>query len=130
MNMKHTIHHCLTINTIAVLTSTVSAQDAAVIPSRFLPGDRTIGLSARDQIAPEITSGGSTVLAVWQDGRALPSSLLIPPATDWETSYDIYAMRINAAGAPIDRVPLVVTQEAAEQSNPQVSWNGSNWLVV
>ena len=128
--MKNSIHHCLTLSILALLTSLSFAQDAAIIPSRFLPGDRVIGRSARDQIAPEIASGDSTVLAVWQDGRALPASLLIPPAIEWETSYDIYATRFDANGAPLDRVPLVVTQEAAAQSRPQVSWNGSNWLVV
>jgi hypothetical protein len=128
--MKHIICHWLTLGTLALLISTSFAQDAPIIPARFLPGDRAIRLSARDQVAPEIASGGSTVLAVWQDGRALPANLLIPPAIEWETSYDIYAMRLDANGAPLDRIPLVVTQEAAAQSKPQVSWNGTNWLVV
>ncbi len=67
-------------------------------------------------MAPEIASGGNMTLAVWQDGRALPGNLLVPPAIEWETSYDIYAMRFDATGNPLDRVPLVVTQEAAAQS--------------
>jgi PKD repeat protein len=113
-----------------LLQSATLAQSASVIPPRFLPGDRAIRLSSGDQVAPEIASGGNIVLAVWQDGRALPSSLLIPPAIEWETSYDIYAMRMDAEGKPLDRVPLVVTQEAASQSKPQVVWNGTNWLVV
>ena len=39
-------------------------------------------------------------------------------------------MRIDASGNPLDPAPLVVTQEAAPQSNPQVVWNGTNWLVL
>ena len=67
-------------------------------------------------------------LAVWQDERALPASLLVQ--FEWETSGDIYAARIDANGKLIDRVPIPVTQEAARQSKPQVVWNGTNWLVL
>jgi hypothetical protein len=57
--MKHRVNSYLTLVTIALLTSTMSAQSAAVIPARFLPDDRAIGRSARDRITPEIASGGS-----------------------------------------------------------------------
>lgn len=105
------------------------AQSNSVIPSRFLPGDQTIRQSAGDQIAPEIASGGNISLAVWQDKRAYGTNLPFSQS-EWETSSDIYAMRIDANGRLLDRVPLVVTQEAASQSNPQVVWNGTNWLVL
>ena len=39
-------------------------------------------------------------------------------------------MRFDANGVPLDAVPIIVTQEAAIQKNPQVVWNGANWLVL
>lgn len=111
------------------LASSALAQFSSVIPSLFLPGDRAVGLSSGDQVAPEIANGGSIFLAVWQDKRAYPTSLPFSQS-EWETSSDIYAMRIDADGNPLDAAPLVVTQEAAPQSNPQVVWNGTNWLVL
>jgi len=106
-----------------------SAQSAAIIPPQFLAGDKNIRLSAGDQMAPEIAAGGNMTLAVWQDKRSFPSTIGIP-SLEWETTNDIYAARIDAAGQLLDRVPLVVTQEAASQEKPQVVWNGTNWLVV
>ena len=105
------------------------AQSTSVIPSRFLPGDQSIRQSTGDQIVPEIASGGNVSLAVWQDKRAYGTNLPVPQS-EWETSSDIYAIRIDANGQFLDRVPIVVTQEAASQSNPQVVWNGTNWLVL
>jgi PKD repeat protein len=104
-------------------------QSNAVIPSRFLPGDKAIRPAFGDQIAPEIASGSNVSLAVWQDKRAFAVDLPFVQS-EWETSSDIYAVRIDASGQILDRVPLVVTQEAASQSNPQVVWNGTNWLVL
>ena len=49
---------------------------------------------------------------------------------EFETAHDIYGMRLDATGNPIDTVPFVITQEAASQDNPQVVWNGTNWLVL
>jgi len=128
--MKKYLLSAIGLINLCLLIVNAAAQSGSVIPKRFLPGDNNIGLSSGDQVAPEIASGANMTLAVWQDGRALPGNLLIAPAIEWETSYDIYAMRLDANGQPIDRVPLVVTQEAAAQSAPQVVWNGTNWLVV
>jgi hypothetical protein len=68
------------------------------------------------------------MLAVWSDKRSYPAvnSLYY----EFETAHDIYAMRLDASGNPIDAVPFVITQEAASQDNPQVVWNGTNWLVL
>src|SRR6478735_2999107 len=83
------------------LASSALAQFSSVIPSLFLPGDRAIGLSSGDQVAPEIANGGNIFLAVWQDKRAYPTSLPFTQS-EWETSSDIYAMRIDADGNPLD----------------------------
>ena len=112
-----------------VLLAASSAQSAAIIPPQFLPGDKTIRLSAGDQMAPEIAAGGNLTLVAWQDKRSVPATIGIS-SLEWETTNDIYATRIDATGQLLDRVPLVVTQEAASQEKPQVAWNGTNWLVV
>jgi PKD repeat protein len=112
-----------------VLAWSTLAHASSITPSLFVPGDKTIRLASGDQLTPEIAAGGSTFLAVWQDKRAFPTSLP-SSALEWETSSDIYAMRIDANGKALDSVPIVVTQEAASQKKPQVVWNGTNWLVV
>ena len=107
----------------------VLAQSAAILLPRFLPGDKAIRLSSGDQIAPEIAGGSNMTLAVWQDKRAYGTNLPFSQS-EWETSSDIYGARLDANGQLLDRVPLVVTQEPASQANPQVVWNGANWLVL
>src|SRR5690349_8339527 len=89
--------------TVGLSAVNVFAQTNAILPPDFFPGDKAIRLSSGDQQAPEIASGANMTLAVWQDGRALPGSLLISPAIEWETSYDIYAMRLDATGKPLDK---------------------------
>src|SRR5690348_12948431 len=101
------------------LLAASSAQSAAIIPPKFLAGDKSIRVAIGDQMAPEIAAGNNLTLAVWQDKRSFPSTIGIP-SLEWETTNDIYAARIDATGRLLDRVPLVVTQEAASQENPQV----------
>ena len=127
--MKTVIKLNLVIFTLGFLASSALAQFAPVIPSRFLAGDSAINLSTGDQVTPEIASSGTTYLAVWQDKRALGVNLPVP-SFEFESSSDIYAMRFDANGVPLDLVPIIVTQEAGHQQRPQVVWNGTNWLVL
>src|SRR4029079_15453436 len=112
----------------ALTLATTLGQSASIIPPQIIPGDKSIRLASGDQTVPEIASGGNVTLAVWEDKRALPGSLFVP-SFEWETSSDIYAVRIDADGKLIDRVPIPVAQEKAMQNNPQVVWNGTNWIV-
>ncbi len=93
---------------------------------QFLPGDDAIGGAAGAQIAPAIAFGGDMQLIAWSDGRAQPSGY----GYQYETSTDIYAMRLDASGAPLDAVAFPVTQAPGAQENPQIAWNGTHWLVV
>ena len=95
------------------------------LPTRFVPGDATIGAVHQNQTTPFLAQGGATVLAVWSDARA---NVLGP--YEGETSRDIYAMRLDGTGAPLETVPFVVTAGRASQENPRAAWNGANWLVV
>jgi PKD repeat protein len=113
---------------LALTLLTFAAAAGAQMPLSFLPGDAAIVAAAGDQTAPYAERGGDLVLVAWGDRRAYP-----PDASrffDFETSSDIYAMRLDANGQPLETVPFPVTQARAAQSEPKVSWNGTHWLVV
>ncbi|HEX6851455.1 MAG TPA: PKD domain-containing protein [Candidatus Polarisedimenticolaceae bacterium] len=76
-------------------------------------------------MTPALSAGGSSVLAVWSDGRANSAG-----GYYGETSRDIYAMRFDSQGAPLQVVPFVVTAARASQQIPRAAWNGTSWLVV
>jgi PKD repeat protein len=103
------------------------AADARAVrrPSRFVPGDLTIAAAVNNQTAPFLVQGGATLLAIWSDDRANSTG-----GYEGETSEDIYGMRFDAAGTPLEPVPFAVTAEQAAQENPRAAWNGTNWLVV
>src|SRR5262245_46586601 len=61
-----------------------------------LPGDDAIGAAAGEQVRPAVSRGGGILLTAWSDRRSYP-----PDASsffEFETSADIYGMRIDAAG--------------------------------
>lgn len=95
------------------------------VPSRFVPGDAAISAAAKDQVEPYLAQGGATVLAVWSDNRANSTG-----GYEGETSWDVYGMRFDAAGNPLDPVPFAIAAGRAAQRHPRAAWNGSNWLVV
>lgn len=101
------------------------AFGGAKLPSRWLPGDTAVQAATREQVTPFLASGGNTVLAVWSDGRANSVG-----GYYGETSRDIYGMRFDAQGVPLDAVPFVVTAARASQEIPRAAWNGTAWLVV
>ncbi|MDH3404499.1 MAG: PKD domain-containing protein [Acidobacteriota bacterium] len=93
----------------------------------FLPGDAAIGAAAGDQRAPAVAAGDGSVLAVWSDRRSSPTG---DPWLEFETAADIWGVRLDAAGEPIEATPFVVTDAPAFQDEPKVAWNGTQWLVV
>ena len=92
---------------------------------QFLPGDNTVGPAAGDQVSPFISKGATDYLVVWVDKRSNLTSIL----PDVQSSSDIYATRVNAAGV-VDSIPIVINQQAGQQVTPRVAWNGQNWLVA
>jgi PKD repeat protein len=94
----------------------------------LLPGDNAVSLATGDQTAPAIARGGNTFLAVWTDNRPNPYGAFT--WSEYETSRDIYGARLDIAGNVLDSVPLAIVAEKAIQANPQLAWNGTNWLVV
>ena len=109
------------------LSLVIPATASTILPTRFVPGDDLVGPAAGDQITPRIASGGTTYLAVWADKRSILTGL---GNFDFETSTDIYAIRLDALGNPIEPTPFPITTGPGSQENPQVVWNGTNWLVV
>jgi hypothetical protein len=95
------------------------------MPSRFVPGDGAIAAAVNDQVTPFLCQGGATVLAVWSDNRANSTG-----GYEGETSWDIYGMRFDELGNPLDPVPLSIAAGPASQKNPRAAWSGTNWLVV
>src|SRR5512134_2133731 len=94
-----------------LLIGVLSVRSAAArVPSRWLPGDAAVQPAAREQVTPALSAGGSSVLAVWSDGRANSVG-----GYYGETSRDIYAMRFDSQGAPLQVVPFVVTAARASQ---------------
>src|SRR5512134_1534655 len=109
----------------AVAGNEVVLAQSTRLPSRFVPGDATIAPAYKDQRTPFLAQGGDTVLAVWSDNRANSTG-----GYEGETSWDIYGMRIDDRGDPLEVAPFPIAASRASQENPRAAWNGTNWLVV
>ena len=96
----------------------------------LLPGDATIAPAAGDQTAPAVARGGNLLLAVWTDNRPNPYPSGFYAWSEYETSRDIYGVRLDTAGNVLDAVPLAIVARRSNQNYPKVCWNGTNWLVV
>ncbi len=103
-----------------------TVQSAAPGPARWLPGDAAVAPAAGDQSNPDLARGGDVTLAVWHDRRALDAYT----GYEYETGAEIYGLRLDAAGNPLDSTPFMITNAKANQEYPKVAWNGSNWATV
>lgn len=110
-----------------VLSMTLPARAFIQLPTHFVPGDNSIGAAAGDQYTPAIARGGDTFLVAWSDKRSNPNGGIY---FEFETSNDIYGMRLDASGNPLETVPFQIDVGPGSQENPKVVWNGTNWLVV
>lgn len=90
-----------------------------------LPGDSVIHPAAGTKAGPVIVAGANGFLAVWSDSRSNPYG-----SSDYETASDIYALRLDSSGKPIDGVPFPIACERGAQKNPRIAWNGTDWLVA
>jgi hypothetical protein len=109
-----------------VLTSHLApAQSLTVSPHHPVSGDALPGLATGDQTAPSIARGSDGWLVAWSDRRASLFSTASP-----ESAQDIFAVRLDAAGQRIESVPLALSLAPGADAEPQVAWNGSNWLVA
>lgn len=112
---------------VSIVLSTVvpAAAQALRVPSRFVPGDAAVAPATKDQTSAFLCQGGSSILAVWADNRANSTG-----GQEGETSWDVYGMRFDESGNPLDAVPFAIAAGPASQKAPRASWNGTSWLVV
>lgn len=91
----------------------------------FLPGDEALGPAAFDQRQPAISQGGGQYLTAWTDVRTGEAPMVFNG-----NSSDIFAARLDSAGALLDPVSIPLTMDGADQDHPKIAWNGQNWLVI
>ncbi len=108
---------------ILLLASRAYAQPPPILEIGLLPADVSIAPSGMNQIHSHAAQGGDQVLVVWTDYRSMSVG------TE-QSGMDIFAIRLNPAGDPIDPAPLVICTNAGWQQTPQATWNGANWLVT
>ncbi len=112
---------------VAGLAAPGAAQVPPVSAQQLLPGDLQAGGVYGNEQAPAIAAGGQGFLVVWADARTVP---LGATANDAQSDVDIYGLRLDAAGQPLDAVPFPIAASFGYQRDPRVSWNGQNWLVA
>lgn len=74
--------------------------------------------NSAQQHAPVIAFDGVNYLLVWQDDRN----------PFWNA--EIYGTRVNAAGQILDSVGIEISQHGANQTQPAVVFDGTNYVVV
>jgi hypothetical protein len=72
--------------------------------------------SFADSLDPTITAAGSTYFVAWQDNRG--------------GNPDIYGRRFASTGLPIDSAVVPIATSTKPESDPDVAWNGTTYLVV
>jgi hypothetical protein len=109
---------------LALSLSIVATAAAQVSRPASLPGDELVAAAAGDQRTPVLSAGSDSILAVWQDQRSSPMT------SGQQSGFDLFAVRLDPLGMPLDPVPFAVTMAGGLQSTPRVAWNGSAWLVA
>lgn len=108
---------------LVLLASRTYAQPIPVHEIGVMPGDASIAPSGMNQIGSNAARGDGQSLIVWTDYRSTSTG------TE-QSGMDILGLRLSSTGQPIDAVPFVICANAGWQQEPQVAWNGANWLVT
>lgn len=100
-------------------------QRAIINPSE--PGSQITGTPLLESLgihgAPYLVPGPDQVLLVFP-------ALLEPEGTPTPTDYDIYAMRFDMDGEPIDLDPIPLCTLPGNQGNVQGIWNSNQYLIT
>lgn len=107
------------------LASAALAGAPPVADLGLLPGDATVTLAHSSQQDHSIALGDGQYLLVWSETRAQN----VGNGTN-ESWMDIFGIRLDLDGNPIDTVPFAITAAAGYQKTPKVAWNGELWLVT
>ena len=108
-----------------MLAAAAQGQPIPIVERGLLPGDATVGIAANSQQDHAVARGGDQYLAVWSDYRS--------QAVGGDTNQslgDIFGIRLDAAGAPLDPMPFMIAGGMGQQRYPLVAWNGDAWLVL
>lgn len=101
---------------LALAGATLAAQAPNLRPPALLPGTPAISGAADVQHAAAIAAGGGASLFVFEDKRA--------------GDLDLFGVRVDDRGTPIDALPFPIAKDPGDQTKPQAVWNGTDWLVV
>ena len=115
----------LAVSISSVVSSRAHAQPMPVQEVGLLPGDLTVTPATHSQQDHAIAKGGNQYLAVWMDTRGQSVG-----GGANQSGMDIFAIRLDLAGNPIDTAPFPVCVAAGWQQTPKVTWNGQQWLVT
>ncbi len=96
-----------------------------ILERGLLPGDLAVAPETQSQQDHSVARGGDRYLVVWSDYRGQA----VGGGTN-QSGGDIFGIRLDAAGNPIDPMPFLVAGGMGLQRYPLVAWNGSAWLVV
>jgi len=110
---------------VGVFCGTAAAEPPVVVDLGLLPGDAGVQAAYSSQQDHAVARGGDQYLAVWSDYR----SQNVGNSTN-QSAGDIFGIRLDAAGEPLDPAPLAINVAMGEQRYPVVAWNGENWLVA
>jgi hypothetical protein len=80
-------------------------------------GTPVIGVAPSEQSNSAIAAGAGEFLAVWRDERKCCSPM-------------IYGARLDLEGRILDPVGIPISEHNASYDTPDVTWDGSNYLVV
>ncbi|MFO0856438.1 MAG: hypothetical protein U0640_03670 [Phycisphaerales bacterium] len=108
----------------------VWAQTPTVTQIGLLPGDTAITPvvnAQQDHVIARgsLPNGDAVYLVVWADWR----SQQVGGGTN-QSQGDIYGIRLDANGQPIDSASFAICSRYGEQRSPRVAWNGENFMVV
>ncbi len=94
-----------------------------------LPGDNARVPAVGGSRFCAIARGGPGYLVVWEDTRTSMAGWSAQQPR-MGNQMDIYGLRLDLAGQPIDAEPIVITNMGRSQREPRLAWNGQAWLVV
>lgn len=100
---------------VALTLATAAGAQNLSEPS-ILSGDVAPGPAYGKQSDVAMATGGDVTLVAWSDDRA--------------GTNDVFGMRLDAGGAFLDPAPFPIAAGIGSQAEPQVAWNGSNFLVA
>lgn len=110
---------------LSLVASAAFAVPPAVTLLPHLPGDSAIAPAVNSQAQQSIARGGDVHLVAWTDYRGRDGG-----GQTIQSDADIFGMRLDASGAPLDMCPFVIAGGLGMQQRPKVAWNGENWLVL